>query len=352
MRIGILTFHEVLNPGAFWQACGTCAAVKRLGHDPVVIDYTSPPHRVRPMRRLLNRWTYTRPWTFVEHVRKNVRFKEARGRLMPQTAWIASHELLSEQSFDAVLIGADIVWDFRNPHLGQDPVYFGHHLNTPKLISWSASMGPCDPEGPVPEYVRSGLPKFTALSARDEKTADFARSVSGRSAQVLVDPAFQLDAKEISQSRSCPEPYIAVYVIPELVSSEFIAEAEAFSKAKGIPLYAVGYRVSWADKNFADSSPEDWVGILEHADYVFTGTFHGTVFSILLGKQFVVEYNHAIESKACGMMERLGLENRVYNSDRSVEEIFEEDWSREHVQVEVDRMRNEALVFLEEALTI
>ena len=53
MKIGILTFHEVYNPGAFLQALGTFNLLKSLGHDPQIIDYTSPAHL--PMReKILN----------------------------------------------------------------------------------------------------------------------------------------------------------------------------------------------------------------------------------------------------------------------------------------------------------
>ena len=53
MKIGILTFHEVYNPGAFLQALGTFNLLKSLGHDPQIIDYTSPAHRFRCVKRFL-----------------------------------------------------------------------------------------------------------------------------------------------------------------------------------------------------------------------------------------------------------------------------------------------------------
>ena len=45
MKIGILTFHEVFNPGAFLQALATQRLVESLGHEAKIIDYTPAAHR-------------------------------------------------------------------------------------------------------------------------------------------------------------------------------------------------------------------------------------------------------------------------------------------------------------------
>jgi polysaccharide pyruvyl transferase WcaK-like protein len=258
---------------------------------------------------------------------------------------------LSDEPFDAVLVGADIVWDFRNPNLGKDPVYFGKGLKTTQLISWAASMGGCALDGEIPEYVREGIPKFKAISVRDEKTAELVGKVSEHTAQVLFDPALSLDIKAVPRGVAPKGPYIAVYTIPELVTQDFVAQAKAFAKQKGLPLYAVMYRNKWVDQNFVDTSPENWVSMLDHAEYVVTNTFHGTIFSILLGKQFAMEYNPAIESKTRGMMEYLGLDSRVVRVDVCMEYILLENWDKEEVCRRIRDRVSDSLIFLNKALS-
>jgi polysaccharide pyruvyl transferase WcaK-like protein len=346
MRVGILTFHEVVNPGAFWQAYATCEVLRRLGHEPVIIHYTPPVHRYRPFGLGILR----HPRNWLDGYLKNRSYERSQTALLPLSRRVVSHEDIMTEYFDAVVIGADIVWDFRSPRLGMDPVYFGEFLNTPKLISWAASMGGCNPDGEIPPFVREGLPKFKALSVRDEKTAALVRTVSGREAVVIPDPALNLNIDAIPRGKSPAGSYIAVYAIPDLVSGSFISQARSFAARKGLPLCAVGYRAKWADHNFVNASPEDWVSTFERSEYVLTNTFHGTIFSILLGKQFVTEYNPAIESKTKGMMEYLGLSARILRQDVLMEDILHAAWEYRAVKQQIDKKTKEADKFLQQAL--
>lgn len=350
MRVGILTFHEVYNPGAFWQAYATCQIVRELGHEPIIINYTHPDHRFSPLKRLLSRRSLRHPRSWLDCYRKNQTFERSRQKLLPLSHRFVLHQDLSQEPFDAVLVGADIVWDFRNPNLGRDPVYFGHYLNTPRLISWAASVGGCNLEGDIPAFVRDGLSKFQNISVRDPKTAELVGLASDRSASVLPDPALSLNMESLPRGTAPEEAYIAVYAVPDLVSSDFVEQAKAFASKRNLPLYAVGYRAKWADRNIVNASPEDWVSVLEQAEFIMTTTFHGTIFSILLGKAFVVEFNSAIESKTRGMMEGLGLISRSMISNNSMESILLEGWDRIAVRKKIDKTAETARDFLSHAL--
>lgn len=351
MRIGILTFHEVFNPGAFWQAYASCQLVRKLGHEPIIINYTHPAHRFRPFKRLFTRSALRYPRNWLDNCRKNAVYEHSRRELLPLSRRIVSHEDLFAEYFDAVLIGADIVWDFRDQRLGRDSVYFGGGLNTSRLISWAASMGSCRSDGDIPQFVIEGFLKFKALSVRDESTKSFVRRISGRDAVILPDPAFSLDIQEAPLGTAPQKPYIAVYTSPALVSPLFIKQARAFADSKKLPLQAVGYRTRWADSNFINAAPEDWLATLQQAEYVITNTFHGTVFSILFGKQFLTEYNPAMISKTKGMMEMLGLESRVFDSGNSIKNILSTGWNRAAVRGRISELAAEASLFLEQELS-
>lgn len=350
MRVGILTFHDVFNSGAFWQAYATCDVLQRMGHEPIIINYTHKAHRFRPLRRLCSLAFFRRPQSWADYCLKARAFAQSQKKLLPLSRQFLTHEALAAEHFDAVLIGADIVWDFRNPHLGQDPVYFGDSLNTSRLISWAASMGSCALEEEVPGFVRTGLAKFNALSVRDEKTAALVKQVCGKAATILPDPTFNLNLAAAPRGTTPAKPYIAVYISPGLVSPGFAAQARAFAVKTGLPLYAVGYRASWADRNFVAAAPEDWLATIEQAEYVLTNTFHGTVFSILLGKQFAMEHNIAIESKTKGMLERLGLDSRAVRSGADMAQILTTDWNRQSVCREIETLAASARTFLRQAL--
>lgn len=342
MRVGILTFHEIYNPGAFWQAYATVQTVRGLGHEPVVIDYTSPSHRIRPLGELRRLGTWRHPRYWLDRVRKHVAFCRDRKTLLPMTPRVHTHQELEAMPFDAVLVGSDIVWDFRNPRLGRDPVYFGEHLTTERLIAYSPSCGPCDVESPAPEFVARGLARFHALSVRDEKTRDFVRRVSGREALLLPDPTFALEASSLPAAPvPVDPPYLCVYAMDHYVSPDFIREIRRFARDRGLPVVAVGYRNRWADRNVVEAGPCAWLSCLKAAAFVATNTFHGTIFSLLLGKSFVTEMNSAIESKTAPMLKRLNLADRRFEAAVEVGPVLEADWPRDRVAAQ---MASEAAV--------
>ena len=58
-----------------------------------------------------------------------------------------------------------------------------------------------------------------------------------------------------------------------------------------------------------DASPEQWLYIINHARYVFTNSFHGTVLSLQFQKQF---YSYASGEKAYRREIRIGRQNPQY----------------------------------------
>lgn len=355
MRIGILTFHEIHNPGAFWQALATCQLLSDLGHDPWIINYNSPAHRIEPIKQLwrhpLNilyaiRW----PLEFYDTIIRVNAYRAARPGQMRLTSLRLTHAELEQESFDAVLIGSDIVWNFRDPRLGMDPVYFGHHLKTTRLLSWAASMGPCALEGEIPTYVREGIKRFTAISVRDRKTQTLAQSLGATAAKIVCDPSFHLDLARARRGRFPQEPYIALYAIPSVFSAAAVQATREFAAQTGLPVYAINYRNSWADKNFVAADPNDWLSLLENARYVVTNTFHGTLFAIRLHKQFVSEYNPLVQPKLQGVIERLDLGARIFTEGTTFARQMEASIAWDAVESGIATLATEGRQFLTQSL--
>ena len=320
MKIGILTFHSVFNPGAFLQALGTQTLLRRMGHEPWIIDYTSPPHCFRPMR-YFKLWHIRMLYLFPHWVRmccKNYAFETARKRLFKRTRLFLKREELIEEEFDAVVVGADIVWNFKHAYLGRDPVYFGEGLNTKLLISFAASFGDCSLEDGLPQYVQEGLTNFDAYSVRDKNTAKIVRKVTQKEALQICDPAFHLNLESIMPSVSKRKPFLLVYLLKGFVSHELKEAIKKLAREENLSIVATYYTHSWADENITFLEPQDWLGLIRDATYVVTNTFHGSVFSIMLEKAFVVDYNNKIRLKTADMIEAMGLSCRILHDPESL----------------------------------
>jgi len=352
MRIGILTFHEIYNPGAYLQAYATLMTLRGMGHEAHVINYTSPGHRFRPWRTLLQcpHGVLLNPRRWSDSIRRNAAFAAVQSYLRP-TRRCVTHADLAHEEFDAVVVGADIVWNYQNPQWGDDPVYFGEHLNCRRLVAYAPSCGPLDLDSPIPTFVTSGLRKFHAISVRDYHTARMVYKAASLDVPIVMDPTFDLDLSPIRGAATGRRPYLFVYAMPRLLSVEAVTQVLEFARKRGLRLVAACYRHSWVDRNVIDANPFDWVSLVRDAQYVLTNSFHGTIIAIKLKKQFVTESNWAIASKVSPVLEKLDLENRLLSPERDLGSILDAPYYRDNVAHAVDQLAAEAKTFLGKALS-
>jgi hypothetical protein len=354
LKVGILTFHDVFNPGAFLQAYATQELLTRMGHNAEIINYNPPAHRYHPLRYALKQgWRLPlrlKKWSdaFV----RDLAFSGARKSHLKLSMLHEVRGEIARIHYDAVLVGADIVWNFKNPNLGNDPVYFGEGLSTDRLIAFAPSSGACTLDDVIPEYVSKGLHRFDSLSARDPNTAEIVKKASGRSAEVICDPTFHIiDQIDDFPNRDLRRGFILIYLLPgQDTSQRLIKQVQALSAKTNLPVYAVLYRHKWADQNIIKCDPFLWLDLIRNASYVVTNTFHGTIFSILTKANFVLEYNDLVRSKTERMVSSAGLDSRVFTQDSDLSAIFEAEIDYDRAFIYFRSEASKALSYLSNAL--
>jgi hypothetical protein len=344
-KIGILTFHEVFNPGAFLQAYASQCLLEELGYHPEIIHYTTPSFTYSTRRQvwLFKRTLHRHYWMLRDNFLKDLAFKRSRRKYLKLSKRLRAPRDIERTSYEAVLVGADIVWNFE---LRKDPVYFGHHLPTKNLISFAASCGDCDWRKEMPDYVRTGIAGFKHLSARDASTRDLVETTTGRKCPILCDPAFHMNVEPVRNAR---DNIILVYVMGEVASPEFISSILRLRKRTGLPVHAIFYRHEWADRNIMHATPFAWAESIRRARFVITNTFHGTVFSVLSGTPFMLEYNSKNRHKTTGVIEACRLEARVFNGNNE-RDCFEEPFQQSPVAAFLKSQREASRTFLKAAL--
>ncbi len=108
-----------------------------------------------------------------------------------------------------------------------------------------------------------------------------------------IDPTPQLKSEKWERVRKKgveKKPYILVYTV--LGQYHLFEEAKKFSEKTGLTIIYLNDMVLGREKGLSYRmavSPEEFVGYFAEAKYVFTNSFHGTAFSIIYHKQFLVE---------------------------------------------------------------
>lgn len=323
MKIGILTFHEVFNPGAFMQTLGSYQLLSDLGHEVEVINYNPPVHRFKPLRMTLSRIKAGKlGWKFVSDcIGKNNAFKKDIAKHFSLTPFFDTKSSLSEYPFDAIVIGADIVWNYETKYLGMDSVYFGDSLNCNKLIAFAPSVGSTD-ISKYPNYVVKGLRSFHSIAVRDKNTQQLVKNCIDKDVNIICDPAFHLKCERFPEGHNEYGNYILVYLMEKYCTPALVLEVKKYAHENNLKIVSTIYRNEWADYNHIVHGPMKWLDLFRHARCVVTNTFHGSVFSIKLQKDFVLVYNELTQAKTQGMIAELKLAGRVYSDAGDLEQIL------------------------------
>lgn len=350
MKVGILTFHNVFNPGSFLQAYSTQQLLKSFGHDPYIIDYTTPSHRYSALKKALalkHRFPFCfRYWW--DGVVKHAVFERDRKAYYRRTRTFLHHNELAKECFDAIVVGADTVWSFEQTPIGFDPVYYGDFIQSERWISFAPSFG-FSKASNAPPGLREKLSRFHAISVRDEYSCEMIKEILGFRPPIVCDPTFHLDISELKDIEGEKSDYLFVYLLPGRASIALQQEVVSFARERNLKIVASLYRSPWADKNLMKRGPFDWLKLLANASYVITNTFHGTVFSILLQKRFAVEMHPKMENKTVTLVSDFNVKNRVFEGS-GLADILESCTNYEASLDEANRQRENAYSFLQHSL--
>ena len=305
MKIGILTFHEGINHGAFFQAYATFSYLKEAGFDVEVINYKNKKHFFLEYKAFF--WT-KHPVNLYKNIAKIFLFKKAHKKFK-LTNFSTNIGDIDTSKYDVIVVGSDIVWDYEWDFIGSDPVYFGHGLHAKKLVSYAPSIGKVDLSNVIPEFVQEGLKKFDNISVRDESTALLVKNILGEDPEMVVDPAFIYDISGQEIDHDEKVDYMLVYAYH--LRDKEIQSAISYARRHNLKLISIGYFNPWCDKNITNIGPFEWLGYFKNAKTVLTGTFHGTIFSIKYARNFVTCANLHIKPKLKTILGKIGLTSRM-----------------------------------------
>lgn len=360
MRIGIVTQPLEMNYGGILQNWALQQALKRLGHDPITIDAYqrfSTPHYVynwvrARYKRLMGKNAYL-PLRYHGAMRSKQtgRFIE-KHICKTQVIWDYKPSLVKKYHMDALLVGSDQVWRilYIRTHLEDMFLKFAQELPIKRRVAYAASLGVDKWEYNQEETTLCATlaQRFDAISVREASGIELCRKYLGVDAQCVLDPTLLLESKDyesiIDAEWDASEPYLAVYCLDITPVKEEFFNRLAKERGLKVRYFTFGWK--------STLTVEQWLAMLKHASMVVTDSFHGTVFSILFGRDFLTMCNpRRGNTRISGLLEQLGLENRLISDTEPVEpENCQIDW--EDVYSRLNAKRKESFDFLENALKV
>ena len=312
-KIGLLTFPTVTNHGGYLQAFATYNLLKDKGYEVNVINYRNRRHLLNEYKALFIKKNVM--YSYI-NIKRFFKFRFAQKRFLMDNLNTEIKKINTDK-FDIIIVGADIVWNYDTPFVGKDPIYFGRGLENKFLISYAASMGNSDKDKPIPEYVTNGVKNFSCISVRDQNSIDIL-DVINQKGTITLDPCLIYDYSKFEIKPNTSQKYILVYAF-EYTDND-ILEIKTFAKDKSLKIISIGFNTkhNWCDENIMVLDPLEFLGYYSGASYIFTSTFHGTLFAIKYKKNFAVRMNFTIERKVNTILEELKLTNQVIGNSLKV----------------------------------
>ena len=320
LKIGILSFPTACNHGAYLQVYALRGYLLEQNYNVEVINYRNKQHFLNEMRSMFIKKNVQ---LILFNIIRYLGFRKAQKRF-DMNRMTFSHQRIGSENYDVIVVGGDIVWDFKSSFIGHDPIYYGHNLKSKKIISYAASAGNSRVKD-CPSYVRSGVELFSGIGVRDSESYKIANVTATKAIKSIVLDTTLIYDFPVTTNIAYPKKYILIYAFT--VTEEDCFELISFAAANDLDIVSITFNSShpWATKNFSNIDPLDFVELVRSADYVFTSTFHGLLFSIKYRKQVALRNNPTIESKCSWLIENLSLDAVVISKESSVSEIFNND---------------------------
>ncbi len=282
---------------------------------------------------------------------RSASFKSYQDEYLHVSDKVLTHELSADENwvnrYDCFFCGSDQVW---NPTYDTTSdlafLSFAKGKNVAIAPSFGVSVIPDD----VTDKYTKWLNDISFLSVREDAGAKIISDLTGRDAKVLVDPTMMLEAdtwkKCVKKPDTLPQKYLLCYFLGQ-VSAKYKKEITSFAKKNNLQIVRL-FDIESPD--YYTYGPNEVLYSILNAEYIFTDSFHGSVFSILFNKNFTVfdrdEGGQSMSSRLDTLLTKFGLQERKFGFEYN--EIPASKWN------EVDSIlateRKNALEYVDNAV--
>lgn len=387
MKVGILTLPLHNNYGGILQAYALMNIVKKFGYQPILIKRATP-HTNK--KRAITLRTYVRAlfrqfikkyvffqgdsWAYLSAKRMEytyeldyiarktiVRYLEPfiQENISPQTKPCMNSEDLKKhtKNCDGIIVGSDQVWRMEySPNIYNNFCDFLGDSNI-KRFSYAASFGTDDWRYTEEQTFkcRDLLKKFIAVSVRELNGVRMCDKYFNRRATHVLDPTMLLTRDFYEQkfvenkSENSTNGLIFSYTLD--ATDEKTEILEHLSKTLNKTSESIVYSEYLREKQSLPSI-ETWLSNFSKADFIFTDSFHGCVFSIIFNKPFITFMNkNRGNARFTSLLEMFNLKDRLVTSATELTEekiLAPIDWNKVNTILELEREKS--LNFLKNSL--
>jgi len=303
-KVGIVTlYYKTYNYGAQLQAYALQKAIAKLGYNAEVIIF---------------RWYKMQTEQYYRHISAGNSDKFiAFSKNIPHSKRIYTPENIHEcaDDYDIFVCGSDQIWgvNISMPIYVLPQITLSFVPDSKVKITYAASMGGSVISDERKNVISTFAQRLDEVSVREKSAAPFVSEMVGKPVSAVLDPTMLLTFAEWDEIAVRPEidgEFIFVYNIGD--NTHLDETAKKLSNELNCELKTVSYSPS------DSAGPAEFIGLIKHAKYVLTNSYHGTIFSIIYSKQFLTFAIDDIEGELSKNIRLFDLLELLELSDRFI----------------------------------
>ena len=313
MKIGIITIHNSPNYVASLQSFALWKYLEMQGNDVEIIDLYRPHQkeyvpskrytRCRLTRRnllrkimsgLKKRIVPPKPQKCLSGIAQ-ARFDAFNSQIKLSRPYYSIEDLYDNPPlYDVYISGSDQLWNPTQAYCLEP--YFLTFVPQGKLrMSYASSIGITELTMNEKRKFGEWLSKYNAISVREHQAKELIETLITTKVEQVADPTFLLDRtywKSIAIAPEQKDPYILLFTLSyDKLLLDYVRSLGKQSGLRVVYLTAIQPEEHEDDYESAtDAGPKEWLGLIGNAEMVITNSFHGTVFSLIMGSKNFFTY--------------------------------------------------------------
>lgn len=377
MKIGIITLFDNGNYGSELQSLAMNDFLKSKGHTPVFIKIKAKNKLLRILELIIDRIRktfllikdaelslYNKDLQANQTKQRNISL-ELRKKIHVFMVSRIAMDRMSRWAFplnrhmNAFICGSDQVWSALRIPLA--PEFFLPQIQSSRKIAYAPSIG----VDSIPSYFQNKAGKyikdFKHLSVREDAAKEVLSEKFGLDAIQVLDPTMLVGKEywdEQLENAGIQKPqfeYVFCYFLGEIPDTVLSVIKRVSTEKKIIILPYEEDSKLVVNGKYQEASPLDFVNLIKYADCVLTDSFHGSVFSVIYGKRFVVTKRTHVgrvsqTSRIKSLLRIVHQEERYCSEKEEIERLLSKDIDTDTAEIEISKMQVVSRSFLDNAL--
>lgn len=373
MRIGIITLHKVLNFGSALQAYALQHFLEKQGYtETELIDYKYP-NKFHKGKFKLDKPTIRiflgtlKDFIFNKRRDTNRRFRDFYKEyfnLSPQEYKSIEQIEKDPPLYDLYITGSDQVWNVNT--LKNDPVmYCSFAPQNAEIISFGSSFTNKTLPVKYQKDVKRRLKRYKKIGVREQSSIEILIDLgltSNKEVMVTCDPTLLLTKEDyhelaLKSELKIEDDFILVYGLtyaynPEPALSSIVDNVARQLNCKVYTLWFRHPHFKSEHKEIWGIGPCEFCYLFEHAKFIITSSFHGTMFSVINRKPFVsiVPRKNEKDTRIKDFLDKVGLKQNYVFADSTDYQLNMENVYNNSVEDNISSIISESKDFLLSAL--